>query len=52
MILQLMKETAARGIEVRLHSPAGSATARVFALTGLDDLLGAATSSTASSSVT
>jgi anti-anti-sigma factor len=39
MILQLIGEAAARGVELRLRSPEASATARVFALTGLGSLL-------------
>jgi anti-anti-sigma factor len=39
MILALLSETSERGIELRLHSPLGSATERVFALTGLGGLL-------------
>ena len=39
MILQLVGEGTARGIELRLLSAEGSATARVFALTGLGGLL-------------
>jgi anti-anti-sigma factor len=42
MILALLSETNERGIELRLCSPEGSATARVFALTGLGGLLEAA----------
>jgi anti-anti-sigma factor len=49
MILQLIGEAAARGVELRLHSPEDSATARVFALTGLGGLLGAGASTAASS---
>jgi anti-anti-sigma factor len=49
MVLQLIGEAAARGIELRLRSPEGSATARVFALTGLGGLLEAGASSAPSS---
>jgi anti-anti-sigma factor len=49
MILQLIGEAAARGIELRLRSPEDSATARVFALTGLGGLLEAGASAAASS---
>ena len=50
MILQLVGATAERGIDLRLRSPEGSATARVFALTGLGGLLEAAAAGAAPSS--
>ena len=50
MILQLIGATAERGIDLRLRSPEGSATARVFALTGLGGLLEAAAAGAAPSS--
>ncbi|MDQ1660880.1 MAG: hypothetical protein QOJ68_860 [Blastococcus sp.] len=50
MLLALLSETKERGIELRLRSAEGSATARVFALTGLGGLLEAAAGSTAPSS--
>ena len=42
MILALMSEAGGRGIDLRLRSAEGSATERVFALTGLGGLLEAA----------
>jgi anti-anti-sigma factor len=50
MILQLVGETGERGIDLRLRSPEGSATARVFALTGLGGLLAVAGSGPVASS--
>ena len=50
MILQVMSEAAERGIELRLRSPEGSATARVLGLAGLEGLLEAGAVHTTSSS--